>query len=346
MSRTESDPAAAKKSARPDRKRKHRRGRHSGRKHTSRSQEPRHFPKIPRYVRHLKRSWTEAKEWARRNPGAQPVLPFFGQQNPFPCSNHADAPFRYRGHLFPTSEHAYLAAQARALGFSDLARIWTQAKGRHFAYGRWYDASNPKAVKSWSTAAFKQMKRINHPLVRKWEADKTPIMFRILMAKFNGNREARRALLATGSQYLVEASPYDQCWGAGMGGTPRDFERALERGRLPGRNRLGMLLMAVRRVCRKNNFGLAALRSRTKNRLARRHVARDRTIPPNRRKQMATTTAHFIAQFIPGIAARVERARKLRAVTFTNGALDFPVARRTRPNWDQTARPTERAARH
>jgi hypothetical protein len=72
------------------------------------------------------------------------------------------------------------------------------------------------------------------------------VMLEILGAKFTQNPEARLLLLGTGNQYLVEASPTDTFWGAGMhAGDPR-LQRGPEHPRF-GTNMMGVLLMKVRR---------------------------------------------------------------------------------------------------
>jgi ribA/ribD-fused uncharacterized protein len=66
-----------------------------------------------------------------------------------------------------------------------------------------------------------------------WEAVKEDIMRRALRAKFSTHQELRRTLLATGDQELIENAPSDRYWGCGRDGT--------------GKNRLGVLLMELRR---------------------------------------------------------------------------------------------------
>ena len=57
-------------------------------------------------------------------------------------------------------------------------------------------------------------------------------MRRALRAKFGAHPALRALLLATGARPLVENAPADYYWGCGRSGT--------------GRNRLGVLLMALR----------------------------------------------------------------------------------------------------
>ncbi|OLP04657.1 hypothetical protein BLL52_4217 [Rhodoferax antarcticus ANT.BR] len=63
------------------------------------------------------------------------------------------------------------------------------------------------------------------------------------MAKFSQNPSMCDALLATQGTELVEASPYDKIWGAGLS---EDDPRILDKSKWPGQNRLGKVLMSVR----------------------------------------------------------------------------------------------------
>lgn len=61
--------------------------------------------------------------------------------------------------------------------------------------------------------------------------------------KFRQNPHALRTLLSTKDTELVEASPYDKIWGAGLSMTD---SRITDKSKWPGKNRLGYLLMRVR----------------------------------------------------------------------------------------------------
>ena len=69
-----------------------------------------------------------------------------------------------------------------------------------------------------------------------WEDIKEQVMKEALLAKFNTHEELRQQLLETGDEELIEAAPADYYWGCGKTGT--------------GKNRLGVLLMEVRRQLR------------------------------------------------------------------------------------------------
>jgi N-glycosidase YbiA len=71
-----------------------------------------------------------------------------------------------------------------------------------------------------------------HPIRSDWDDVRDDIMLCALRVKF-AQPAASKLLLSTGDKWLVEASPFDYYWGAGQDGS--------------GRNRLGELLMQVRR---------------------------------------------------------------------------------------------------
>ncbi len=71
-----------------------------------------------------------------------------------------------------------------------------------------------------------------HTLRRDWESAKDGIMLHALRRKFE-HPKLREVLLGTGKRKLEEDSPYDRYWGVGRDGR--------------GKNRLGVLLMQVRK---------------------------------------------------------------------------------------------------
>jgi ribA/ribD-fused uncharacterized protein len=216
----------------------------------------------------------------------------------------------------------YLSSQARHYGLDDLARIWAGASGIYNVWGRRYDAANPKHIKSWSTQAFRSIKaNKGDPRVRSWEGKKTQVMHRIVTAKFRGNQDARRALLATGSQFLIEASRSDTYWGAGTDGSDRHLEQALENGRLPGKNRLGMILMAVRDTCLRNNQPMRWPKKRTIRYHARRAARQDPQIPRDKESQWAKVATHFSWYLVPSIRPLVYKTNTTRHLLPTNGAI-------------------------
>lgn len=76
-----------------------------------------------------------------------------------------------------------------------------------------------------------------------WERSHEQIACKHSVAKFRQNEALREALLATGDRVLVEASPSDSTWGAGL--NERDAAQ-LPASQWPGLNLLGKALMRVR----------------------------------------------------------------------------------------------------
>jgi len=72
-----------------------------------------------------------------------------------------------------------------------------------------------------------------------WEEVKDAVMLCGVLEKFETHEEARRILLSTGDQELIEDSPFDSYWGRGS-------DRK-------GLNMLGKILMEVRRKLRERS---------------------------------------------------------------------------------------------
>lgn len=122
-------------------------------------------------------------------------------------SNFHAAPTMYDGVLYPTSEHAYMAA--KTLNLRERQQVLT--------------CGTPSEAK-------KMGRRLQ--LRPDWEQVKVPIMGTILMDKFTRNPDLRKMLKATGNLELVEENTWgDVFWGRCNG---------------QGQNMLGRLLMLVR----------------------------------------------------------------------------------------------------
>lgn len=76
-----------------------------------------------------------------------------------------------------------------------------------------------------------------------WNARRERIVEIGCLSKFQQNPDIGSVLLSTGSTLLVEASPYDKIWGAGLSA---DDPRILDVANWPGRNLLGKTLSKVR----------------------------------------------------------------------------------------------------
>ena len=128
-------------------------------------------------------------------------------------SNFSPHPVKLKGKTWPTSEH-YFQAQKFA-GTEDEEEI--------------------RRAKSPMMAARMGRSR-KKPLREDWESAKENIMREALSAKFRQHPELRSLLLSTGEETIVEHTENDNYWGDGGDGT--------------GKNRLGILLMELRKALR------------------------------------------------------------------------------------------------
>jgi hypothetical protein len=122
-------------------------------------------------------------------------------------SNFWPANVMYDGHMFPSSEHAYVAAKI----------------------------NNPKMYAVITTYTVAQAKRYGKPF--QWGTrDRRAIMLEIVRDKFTRNPALQKALLATGDTELQEGNRWnDRYWGI----CPPDSGQ--------GQNELGKILMQVRK---------------------------------------------------------------------------------------------------
>jgi ribA/ribD-fused uncharacterized protein len=147
---------------------------------------------------------------------------FFYEQEFYVLSNFSAFAVEWKGHLFPTSEHAYhwekFLFPDRLTGATLRSEI-RYAKSAHEAF-KIAEANRDKMRDDW-------------PFVRH------NIMFDILRAKVNQHEYVRRKLLETGDRELIEDSWRDDFWGWGPN---KD-----------GQNVLGRLWMEVRAELRCNS---------------------------------------------------------------------------------------------
>jgi len=281
----------------------------------------------------LERYWATAVCESVRT-GNPVVKGFFGTLNPYPFSNHALVPTKYKGAWYRSSEHAYLAEQAREYGRHDLAEAWKLGKGGVRENGRTFDWANPKSVKAYSTKAFRPYRNPSHPARKRWLARRLTVMFQIVMSKYRRNATAKAALLRSGHQFLVEASPHDDFWGIG---TSLDSNRHAydDLEAVPqswGQNRLGLVTMGVRNQLRRRKHRTVEItkcatrfliaRARKRGPIVRPSVVRqaDRLVAKGAYKPVPTPPlgvefdplVHFRRQLVPGIAtACAEIKRKM-----------------------------------
>lgn len=101
-------------------------------------------------------------------------------------------------------------------------------------------AGHPKIFKALG-------QKVAHFDQKVWDENCCDIVIRGNVAKFSQNPELREFLLGTNMRVLVEASPYDNIWGIGMGADDRKCENPTL---WNGTNYLGFCLMEVRDIIR------------------------------------------------------------------------------------------------
>ncbi|WP_280829842.1 NADAR family protein [Mycobacterium sp. OTB74] len=141
-----------------------------------------------------------------------PVIDRFRGDHYF-LSNFYPAVTPHRGHHFPTSEHAYMAARTT-------------------------DAGAVAAILAASVPTHAQQIGRTATQLANWDQHRFRLMEEILIAKFTHNPELADKLIATTGSLLIEGNTWhDQTWG----NCTCDEHRGLA-----GENALGVCLMAVR----------------------------------------------------------------------------------------------------
>jgi ribA/ribD-fused uncharacterized protein len=151
---------------------------------------------------------------------------------------YVGAPLRYRARTYASGEHMFQAFKARTPEDHDMINAGA-TPGEAKANGRHYLRLRPD-----------------------WEWVKFDVMRVVLRTKFAPGREEYALLAATGDALLVEGTAWgDRVWGVDLkagrkhwedtdarhpGGTPRNWEPGEPWQSSPGRNWLGVLLMARR----------------------------------------------------------------------------------------------------
>lgn len=128
-------------------------------------------------------------------------------------SNFYLAPVPFRGVVFPSSEHAFMASKT----------------------------SDPDAFHAILAAETPgEAKRLGRKvsLVDGWDTLRYGVMYEVLLSKFTYNEDLRALLLATRGSLLVEGNTWhDQIWGSCV--CPKHEN-------IPGDNALGVILMSLR----------------------------------------------------------------------------------------------------
>lgn len=96
--------------------------------------------------------------------------------------------------------------------------------------------SHPKDQKTLG----RQIKNFN---LDRWTKVCLGIVYKGNYAKFTQNEDLKKELLQTGDRIIVEASPFDQIWGIGMGENEEGIEDPIN---WKGQNLLGWAIMMVR----------------------------------------------------------------------------------------------------
>lgn len=154
--------------------------------------------------------------------------------------------------------------------FSNFYRTSFSAPNRHqrvsdFAYSEQYfmyvkalvfnDRAIADKIAAHSNEKPQYFKRLGRQLKHydkygaEWEAIKNDVMYNAVVFKFsNPDNDLRNQLLATGDAQLIEASPYDSYWGAGVAKDDLAYQNhnKLSDWDFPGENHLGEILMQVR----------------------------------------------------------------------------------------------------
>lgn len=146
---------------------------------------------------------------------------FFGAASPL--SNFYACSFEFDGHVWSSSEQAFMARKAVEFGDDEMLQQIRQAK-------------KPLEAKRLG-------RKVRGYDDERWCAARERHMFEVLLAKFSQHAESRAALLATGTTRIAEASPRDRVWGIGMGASNPD---AQDPSKWKGRNLLGKTLEEVR----------------------------------------------------------------------------------------------------
>lgn len=147
------------------------------------------------------------------------MITFYGKNSPY--SNFYYVEFDYKGYNVTSSEQAFMLEKALMFDKSMVERILS--------------TTNPAEIK-------KLGRKVKNFDEKKWNEVRYDIMVDILCAKFS-IEPLKTELLNTGIEFIVEASPTDKIWGAGLAlGDPRlNYAKYY-----PGRNLLGHALMDAR----------------------------------------------------------------------------------------------------
>lgn len=147
------------------------------------------------------------------------MIKFYGKNSPY--SNFYYVEFEYKGYKVTSSEQAFMLEKALMFDTSMVKPILA--------------TTDPRAIKRLG-------RKVRNFDEKKWNKVRYDIMVDILLAKFS-TEPLKAQLLSTGDELMVEASPNDKIWGAGLviGDARLNYPNYY-----PGQNLLGKALMEAR----------------------------------------------------------------------------------------------------
>ena len=138
-------------------------------------------------------------------------------------SNFEKCYIKYKGHLFATTEQAFM--WEKAIFFND-----------HESASKILKEENPAKAKKLG----REVKNFDDS---KWSEVCYEIMYKINYEKYSQNTRLKNILLNTGDKQLIEANPRDLRWSCGREANDSKIENEKD---WPGENLLGKVLMQVR----------------------------------------------------------------------------------------------------
>ncbi len=138
-------------------------------------------------------------------------------------SNFEKCYIKYKGHLFATTEQAFM--WEKAIFFND-----------HESASKILKEENPAKAKKLG----REVKNFDDS---KWSKVCYEIMYKINYEKYFQNTRLKNILLNTGDKMIIEANPKDTRWGIGLSA---EDDRVLDESQWQGENLLGKVLMQVR----------------------------------------------------------------------------------------------------
>lgn len=138
-------------------------------------------------------------------------------------SNFEKCYIKYKGHLFATTEQAFM--WEKAIFFND-----------HEIAGRILKEENPAKAKKLG----REVKNFDDS---KWSKVCYEIMYKINYEKYFQNTRLKNILLNTDDKMIIEANPRDTRWAIGLSA---EDDRVLDESQWQGENLLGKVLMQIR----------------------------------------------------------------------------------------------------